>query len=173
MPLLNEDKGKEQSTVGDSQDAKKKTDKKGNSIFSMVLLVLILVALYYGKEYLTGEKEIPGLTEALSQTKTESTEEPKGELKTPKESDRALKALLAEFKAEYEQMYEPEKMMQTKPEVKMIQFSADKKSLLIELESLLPSSGVQQSEDLIYDLDEFGRLVTKGAFSAIKLHPKR
>lgn len=172
MSFLNEDKGVEQVSVTDSKNGKNKAEKKGNSVFSLILLVLILVALYYGKDYLTGEKEIPVLSDALPQTKPESNSEPKGRLIVPKENDRSLKSLLTEFKKEYEQMYGPLKMKETKPEVKMIQFSEDKKSLLIELESSLPASGAQQSEDIIYNMDEFGRLVTKGTFSLIKLHPK-
>jgi len=84
-----------------------------------------------------------------------------------------LKNLLAEFKEEYEEMYGSEKMMMTQPEVKMIRFSEDKRSLLIELETLLPSSGIKQSEDILYEMDDFGRLVAEGSFATIKLHPPK
>lgn len=181
MTFIPEDKKEEESVASEEKSAsppasekkEKKAEKKsGNPINSIIFLVIIGVALYYSRDFLSGEKEIPGLSQALTETSPGEDATPTGELKIPRVTDRALKALLEEFKTEYEARHDSLLLLQTKPEVTRIRYSEDKENLLIVMKSLLPSSGESQTQEIIYGMDDFDRLVTTGEFSEIKLYPE-
>lgn len=180
MTFIPEDEREAESTASEEktstqpapEEKKKKEEKKGgNPINSIIFLVVIGVALYYSRDFLSGEKEIPGLSQV---TKASSGEDaaPIGELKIPRVSDKELKALLEEFKTEYEARHDSLLLIQTQPEVTRIRYTEDKQGLLIVLKSLLPSSGQPQTQEIIYGMDDFRRLVTTGPFSEIKLYPE-
>ena len=144
----------------------------GSPLNSLIFLILIGVALFYARDFLSGEKDIPGLSEIITSDKAESNTEPTAELQIPRVKENDLKQLIAEFKTEYEKIHPKELLVQTRPKLTRIRYSDDRKSLLIVLEKMLPSSGVLETQEIIYNTDDFGRLVTTGDFSKIKLYPE-
>lgn len=169
--------GAETAPTGAKEDSKKtKESKQGNPLLSLTWLVLIAVALYYIYPFITGDQKVEGFENLLEHVQSGDSveaEEPVGELEPPRLISRELKPLLAEFKEAYEEMHDSLLLLQTKPKVKMINFSEDKQTLLFEIHSLAPSSGKKVVEDIIFTADDFGRLVTDGAYSAIRLHPEQ
>lgn len=157
----------------DPKDSPKAGGKKSSPLLSMILLIAILLALFYTKDYLTGKREIGQLSQLLEpKVQSEEVSTSFG-LKIPRKVDKQLRSLLAEFKAEFERVYtDPSYYESAQPEVKRINFSENKADLLIEMMTTSPE-GETIMEDIIFVKDDFGRLVNTASFSRIKLHPER
>ena len=161
-----------------SSDSKpfSKPDKTRSSLRSVILLLLILVGLYYGKPYLTGEQSIKSIDKLLAPSPSSDSLDPtiieKPVLTIPRVSDKNLRALLTEFKERYEVMHSDQYLSTSLPEVVVIKRSETGDQLLIEIESKDPTSEKVMSRDIIFETDTFGRFFTTGTYSSIKLHPK-
>ena len=158
-----------------SQKPSTQESKKGAPLQSVAFLLLIVVALYYTKPYLTGEKSINSIDEMLIDKKSEQSPTPKDvqvTLKIPRVSDRSLRPLLAEFKERYELAHSDKYLRTSLPEVVTILPSKEGSQLLIEIEYKNPETKQIISEDIVFNTDAFGRLVTEGKYASIKLHPK-
>ncbi len=181
MSLTNEDERSENEEVIIEKDkaAPKSEEKKGglSGMKSAFLLVLILIGLFYAKPYLTGEKEIAEIP-SIALGGEEVALKQNTDLKIPTLSDKELRKLLQEFKAEYVKIVPQEEILATQPSVRAVKFSKDRTKLLLELEHIVPAIADEQvaksvSTDLIFTEDEFGRLVTSGRFEGIKLYPEK
>lgn len=142
--------------------------KSGGSMNSLLILAIIGIAIFAGRDYLTGVKEIPVLTQVLSESASAEGDVDTG-LEIPRRGDTKMKKLLSEFKVGFDKIPNTE-LMEAK--VERIIFSEDETRLVIELEYLDQESGARAINDVIYQKDEFGRLQTDTEWlSQIKLHP--
>ena len=170
---------------------KEEDESKGGLFKSIGLLLVIFVGLFLAKPYFTGEQEIldvSGLPEFSFGGSEESVEDEKvvAELIIPKVRDRELKALVEEFKAGYEKLYnDPEHYALVEPTVKIARFSKDRKNFVIDMEmydlklQLAKDGGVEEyvrgeleTLDIIFKEDQFQRLITDKFDGKIRLYPE-
>lgn len=174
MSFIPEDQREQEGETPETTAEKPSPDKKEDSSLgrSLILLAVISVALFFARDYLTGSKAIPGISEYLTEVKPKEAKEAVGELRVPRMSDREMRDMLAEFKSSYEDLYPSEVLLKIQPEIKIARFSEDRNQFLIELQAIHPDTGKVVSEDVIFERDPFGRMVTSGDYANIKLDPK-
>jgi len=141
------------------------------SLSSIVLLIIIACALFYFRDYLTGDKAIPTPDIALSSHSATPAQDSASELAIEHISDKTLRDLAEEFKEAYDELHSPEFFSTKAPSLCDIRFSEDKSELLIEISSIIEGTTRRSVSDVIFQKDRFGRLTTSGELSSIKLHP--
>ncbi len=174
-----DDSSKPTTPPKDSNSGKK--SGKGSALRSAFWLCLILLGLFLGRPYLTGEKSlgsVPSLSLSSDGDALEATA-PVTELQVPMMlGDKEMRRLMREFKEGYERLVPAEERADAQPRVRAAKFSKDRKKLLIELETnaLTPPStddapAQRIVTDVIFIEDEFGRMITASRYTGITLYP--